>query len=332
VLMLAPYIVYVEVYSGLWRHIARGVEMQAVESARGRTIPEFAFDGVFAANAVPWLFFLFHLLPLVAAVVLWARWRVRASVSELAIVVPLIVVATLANAGLIRDTLSARLPDAVVPAALLLGWLVMAVVQARWSPVKPLMWVASSAVVAITLATAADVGATKEHLEKAEMLDGPVRLMDHVRTRTAQLHERFPLSQMPSTVVSALMPFLQYTDRCLEPRDHILIPAFAPEVSVWARRPFAGGQAWFQPELLRAEDDHRLVMNRLSTERVPVAVFVAPSSALVLTRFADLAGYVRDEFHETVGMSLDDGREIAIGFNSRLAVGRDHETGWLCYR
>jgi len=38
------------------------------------------------------------------------------------------------------------------------------------------------------------------------------------------------------------------------------------------------------------------------------------------------------EFHETVGMSLDDGREVAIGFSSRLAVGRDRETGWLCYR
>jgi hypothetical protein len=198
--------------------------------------------------------------------------------------------------------------------------------------VKPVLWVASAAVVVITLASAADVGTTKEQLEKAEMLDGPVRLMGHVRTRTAQLHERFPLSQMPSSVVSGLMPFLHYTDRCLGPRDHILIPAFAPEVSVWARRPFAGGQAWFQPELLRGEEDHRLVMSRLSAERVPVAVFVAPSSSLVLKRFADLAGYVRDEFPEMVGMNLEDGREVAIGFSSRLAVGRDRETGWFCYR
>ena len=333
VLMLAPYIVYIEAYSGLWRHITRGVEMQAVESARGRTFPEFSFDaGLVAPNAVPWLFFLFHLLPLVAAVLVWARWRRRASVNEVAIVVPLVVVATLVNLGLIRDTLSARLPDAVVPASLLLGWLLAVVMQVRLSPAKPLMRVAAAAVVLITLATAADVGGTKEQLEKAEMLDGPGRFVDHVGSRTAQLHERFPLSQMPSGVVSTLMPFLRYSDRCLGPRDHILIPAFAPEVSVWSRRPFAGGQVWFQPELLREDDDHRLVMSRLGVQRVPVAVFVSPSSELVLARFAELAGYVRDQFHETVGISTDDGRQIAIAFSSQLAVGRDRETGWFCYR
>ena len=74
---------------------------------------------------------------------------------------------------------------------------------------------------------------------------------------------------MPSRVVFHLLPFLAYVDRCLAPTDHIFIPGFAPEVAVWARRPFAGGQIWFQAGLLASEADHRYVMNRLHEQRVP---------------------------------------------------------------
>ena len=123
-LFLAPYIIYTSVYDGFWRHIVRGIELQAVESGRGRSIPAFTVGAeMLASNAVPWLFFLFHLLPIVAVVIMWVRWRQQRDVREIAMVVPLTLVAALVNAGLIRDTLSARLPDAVVPAALILGWM-----------------------------------------------------------------------------------------------------------------------------------------------------------------------------------------------------------------
>jgi hypothetical protein len=330
-LFLTPYLVFTSVYDGLWRHLTRGIELQQVEGSRGRTIPSFTFDGgVFASNAEPWLFFLFHLLPLIAAVVLWMRRR-QGSPQERAMVLPLIVVALLADFGLIRDTVSARLPDAVVPAALLLGWLIAIVVRLRPAPMRSVTWAATATIVVLTMTSAAAIGDTKEQLEKAEMIGSPARLWDHLRNRTAELHERLPLAQMPSRVASSLLPFFAYSDRCLGLPDHILIPAYAPEVGVWSRRPFAGGQVWFQPELLRSDEDHRFVMRRLAEQRVPVAILLSPSAEQVAARFPELDRYLHD-FTNRISFTTDDGRDLVIAFNARLAIALDRETGWPCYR
>ena len=332
-LMLSPYIMFVATHDGLWRHFMRGIELQAVESSRGRTIPEFAFDGsLLDSNAVPWLFFFFHLLPVCAAIVVWMRWPRHPDPLERSMVVPLIVVAVLANAGLIRDTISARLPDAIVPVSLLLGWLLAGAMRMHSLRGRGLAWVAATALVTVTLASATVISSTKEQLEKAEMLGGLARLWDHARARTAELHERFPKAQMPSAVASALMPFLEYADRCLDRRDHILIPAYAPEVFVWARRPFAGGQAWFQPGLLTRDEDHREVMDRLAAQRVPVAVLLSPSAEGVVARFGELGVYLEQHFPDRVALNTEDGRGITLAFSQALAVGHDPATGWLCYR
>lgn len=332
-LFLAPYIIYTSAYDGLWRHIVRGIELQAVETARGRSIPAFTLSGdLLASNAVPWLYFLFHVLPVMAAAFVWMRWRKRGDRRELAIMVPLIVVAALVNIGLIRDTLAARLPDAVVPAALILGWLMAGASRLRPSPLAGAVWLMAATIAIITFASATTISATKDHLDKAEMLGGPGRLWRHLHSRVNELHERFPEGQIPSRTAWHLLPFFAYVDRCLAPTDHILIPGFAPEVSVWARRPFAGGQVWFQPGLLASEADHRYVMNRLLEQRVPVAVLVLPSSQQLMTKFDGLRRYVRDQFTEVTVLEGDTDEIAELAFNPHFAVGRDRETGWYCYR
>ena len=332
-LFLGPYVLYTSVYDGLWRHIVRGIELQAVESARGRSIPAFTLNGDWlASNAVPWLYFLFYVLPVMAAAFVWMRWRKRRDLRELAIMVPLIVVAMLVNIGLIRDTLAARLPDAVVPAALILGWLIAGASRLRTSPLAGVVWLTAAFVAVVTFASATTISATRDQLEKAEMLSGPGRFWRHLHSQVNELHERFPEGQIPSRVVFHLLPFFDYADRCLTPTDHILIPGFAPEVSVWARRPFAGGQVWFQPGVLTSEADHRYVMNRLQEQRVPVAILVLPSSQELMTKFDGLRRYIRDQFTEVTLLEGDADEIAEIAFNPRIATGRDRETGWYCYR
>jgi hypothetical protein len=331
VLFLSPYIVYTAVFDGLWRHIRRGIELQAVESGRGRAIPWFTMGpDLLEANAVPWLYFLFHLLPVIAALVLWMRWRQRGP-HEAAMVVPLIVVALLADLGLIRETVSARLPDAVVPATLLSGWLVSVALRTR-VPARGLVWITTAAMVVLTMRTAAAVGGLRENLERAEMLGGPARLLQHIGNRTAEFHERLPAGQMPSRVAFILLPFFAYVDRCFGPRDHIFIPAYAPEVPVWSRRLFAGGEVWFQPGLLRNPEDDRQVISRLAEQRVPVGILLSPSSAHVMRQSPEIGQYVNRHLTERITLHIDDGRDLVIAFNPGIAVGRDRETGWPCYR
>jgi hypothetical protein len=219
-----------------------------------------------------------------------------------------------------------------VPVSLLVGWLLAGAVRVHSLTGRGLAWVPVTALVTLTLASATVIGATREQLERAEMLGGPARLWNHVRSRTAEFHQRFPRAQMPSVVASALLPFLEYSDRCLGRRDHILLPAYAPEVFVWARRPFAGGQVWFQPELLTRDEDHREVMDRLEEQRVPVAILLSPSAEGVVARFNELGVYLDRHFPERVVLSTEDGRPITVAFNQELAVGHDPATGWLCYR
>jgi hypothetical protein len=332
---LSPYLAYVSYYDGLWRHVQRGIELQVVEGARGRALPQFALDGgdFVVTNAVAFLFYAFHALPVLAAIVGLPAWARSADDRERSMVLPLMVVAVLVNLGMIRDTLAARLPDAIVPAALLLGWLVARSVRLRLSPTGGLAWVTATVIVLVTAVTSTSVGATREQLERAEVLNGVARVREEFQVRAAELRERLPLAHVPSRVAYNLLPFFGYTDRCLGPRDHILIPAFVPEVFVWSRRPFAGGQAWFQPGVLATPDDHALVMARLREQRVPVAVLREPTSPSVIAQFEGLRQYLSDFTRVVVVQNLNpEDPKIRIRFNPALATGVDGETGWPCYR
>jgi hypothetical protein len=332
VVLLAPYVLYVAWYDGLWHHVLRGMEARALEDSRGRRPPAFLFtQPLTEGNAVAWLYYLFHLLPFITAVTVYMRWRRSPDPRELAMVVPLLFVAVPMNLGLIRDTLIARLPDAVVPATFQLAWLLARVRGLRARPVAVLGWSAAAVLVFVTGASVAIVGATKEQLDRAQLLEGLPRAGRQFVDRTTQLRARFPAEQIPSRVAYALLPFFAYADRCLARTDHILVPAFLPEVAVWARRPFAGGQILFQSGSLATESDHRLVMDRMRMQRVPVTVLV-PTSDPVLAQFDELASYVRDHFQDVAVLSIGDGRTIRLGFDRRLASGRDGPTGWLCYR
>ncbi len=331
VALLTPYLAYVQYYDGLTRHLRRGMELSALENARGRRAPAFVLNGGFSSNAVPWLYYEFHLLPLVTAGVAFVRWRRSRDDRELAMVVPLIAVAIPMNVGLIRETVSARLPDAVVAASLQLAWLLSCVGDIRPAAKRAMAWAAAVSVVMVTGASVVIVGATKEQLDRAEALDGLSRLTKQFSDRTSQLRARLPLEQMPSRTAHALLPFFAYADRCLAPRDHILVPAFLPEVLVWARRPFAGGQVVFQAGSLDGDEDHRLVMERLARQRVPVVVLTSDAD-LVTADFTELAGYIAAHFTDMEPISSAGELSVRVGFDPRLAVGRDAETGWWCYR
>ena len=205
-------------------------------------------------------------------------------------VVPLIVVAVLANVGLIRDTVSARLPDAIVPVSLLLGWLLAGAVRVHSLTGRGLAWVAATALVTLTLASATVIGSTKEQLEKAEMLGGLARLWEHVALPHGGVARA--LSEGADAVCRGLgAAAVSRVRRSVSrsPRSHP-DPGVRPEVFVWARRPFAGGQVWFQPELLTRDEDHREVMDRLEAQRVPVAILLSPSAEGVVARFRRTRG------------------------------------------
>ena len=274
-LLLAPYLVYLEVHEGLWRHLMRGADLQAVESSRGRTIPAFTFGAGCVSNAVPWLFFVFHLA------------AARRGGRRVAAVAP-----SVRMRGSARWWCPHRgggAGESRVDPRHALG----ASARCRRVAVAAARMAAGVRdAIAGVAAAAPDLGDRRVHSSRSRWRAPPSsapRRSTWTRPRCWGVRSGLgsrSLARSPSFTSAfrrrrcrlvwwpRLVPFLDTSIAVSIARDHILIPGFAPEVTVWSRRPFAGGQVWFQPELLADDEDHRLVMSRLQGQRVPVAVLL----------------------------------------------------------
>jgi hypothetical protein len=326
-LAVLPYLVFVAVNGGLLAYLERGLDFTIAESERTTLMtPPFGRAAGLQANSVAFLYYLFLVLPLGAALMLLAtrgiEWRARA-----ATIAPIIVIALLANRGFLRETLSDRLPDAVVPAVLLAAWLVFTGVSMRH--LRRVTAVVATIVMVAGAVAVAQVGHTAEQLNRASVFGGIDRLPERFRERSAELHDRFAERQMPAGPVSALVPLFEYLDRCTTPEHRLLLPGFIPEVGVYAERPFAGGRTSFFPGAYRTPSEQMFTEHHLASETVAVAVV---TSTYRDSMEAFLRRFIASHF-EPVGAYSFRGGTVDVLVNRDLhANGRDEATGWPCFR
>ena len=326
---LLPYFLYLAVHGGVLTYFARGLAFSAAESERTTLMtPVFGVHAGLASNSATFLYHLFHLFPIAVAAMLLARFRTPDWRTTTARVAPVVVLALLANHGFLRETLSDRLPDAIVPALLLASWLFT---TSHASAMRG--HVAIGAVATILAATSAiavaQVGHTSEQLNRASLFGGLRRLPERFIDRSKELHERFDTRQMPAGPVFALLPLFAYLDRCTTPEHRLLLPGFIPEVAFYARRPFAGGRASFFPGTFASPDDRAFSEHRLAGEVVPVAIV---SSQWRDSMFPFIREYISDRF-DTVASYPFSGGAVDVLMNRTLTpVSRDAATGWPCFR
>lgn len=238
--VVLPYLLFVQVQTGLWPYLQTGIEFSQREAAReGHVWPNLFLPGAHEAR----LLYEFHLLPIAAALVLMARRRTPEALELLTQVAPIVVVALLVNAAFLRDPLNTRLPDAVVPAVILGAWLIA---QAWHAPRRRWVLTAVAAVAVAVMGTSViAVGHTAEELDRAGLMAGYRRIPERFRERRAQLVDRFSESQIPNHAIQQLIPFFRYVARCTSPGDRILNLGYLPDLPVFARRGFAGGLSFF---------------------------------------------------------------------------------------
>jgi hypothetical protein len=290
--------------------------------------PVFGAQTGLAKNSTAFLYYVFHLFPIAATAALLARFRAPDWRTTTARVVPIIVLALLVNHGFLRETLSDRLPDAIVPALLLAAWLI----TTRHASTRRGR-VAFGAVAAVLVATGAvavaQVGHTSEQLNRASLFGGLRRLPERFADRSNELHERFALRQMPAGPVFALLPLFAYLDRCTTREHRLLLPGFIPEVAFYAQRPFAGGRASFFPGIFTSADDQAFSERRLAHEMVPVAVV---SSQWRDSLFPFLREYISDRFDRVASYPFSGGAVDVLMNRTLPPVSRDAATGWPCFR
>jgi hypothetical protein len=335
-LMAVPYLMYVEANEGLGHYASQELESRAAELETNQlTVPPFGSGVTLEKNCEAFLFFLFYLLPVVAAVVLVVSIRNGGSRVLVAQIAAIIVLAVIVDRGFLRDELWTRLVDAFVPAALLFGWLwgqtgrVLSTGR-RWSFRALALVVGCLSAIAAT-----QIGRTAEQLNRAGLYGGLRRLPERFAERSEQLHDPYNEHQMPSRAALALIPFFKYVDRCTYPEQRLLLPGMIPELAVHAARPFAGGRLQILARFNDGPEDRRQIQARLDKQNVPFVLVTPNDREAVWAAYPELAAFVRDNYRPLDAFTgPDDSQPAVYVFVSRTLQPRsvDAATGWPCFR
>ncbi len=334
-LLVLPWLLFVQAHEGVAAYVA-----SAASAARGeavgnalRELPRLHLDDLVSErNALTWLFYVFHALPFVCTLVLFRRraepeqWR-----GETAVVAALVAMAIPVNLTFLRGTLEQRVPDVIVPAALLGSWLLG---QARSRSASRTPLVVAGSVVAITAWAILPVGSVRENLSKTELLRGPAI----VRLRTADLWDRLgrrlpERDHVPSRYGRALLPFIDYVGRCTTPRDRLLVTGLYPEINVMAERGFAGGHSSFRPDFHTSDADQALAVSRLEKQSVPFVISTRQVYPDLTKQMPIVFAYIERRFELMAHVPVPEtpGVDVLVE-RGRRAIRVDEATGWPCFR
>ena len=326
VVLLVPYSLYLQDADGVVAHLMRGMAFMSFEVPRQTLAADLPPGG---ALLLP----LARLIPYAALAVVALRVRLRdenawATAQRVG---PIVLLTWLANTGLISDRVEVQLPDAIVGVSLLLVWLAAEGWRPFRRPLSIVVRTASVGVLLVSFWSSAALGNFQEQLDRVGVFNGLALLPGRFAERAAEMPRPWVGRQAPSAASLAIAPFFDYVDRCLADDDRLLVPSFLPEMTVLAKRPFAGGQVWFMPGALTTDEDHQRVMVRLAVQRVPVVILRRPTYDELTRQFPELAAYVDWRFREIARWTLAGGDTIALMMDTLSARGTDAATGWPCF-
>ena len=338
--LLAPWALFVEYHAGLVEYARNALVFARHEATASvlEAMPSIDFTTTLFTpdNSLAWLFYLFHVLPPGCAMLAWWRWRHGHERwdGESAAVAALAVMAVFVNVGFLRDTLAARVPDAIVLAAVLGAWLIAVAWGMQGWAVRTVVMTTTALIVLITTASIASSASVDERLRRAGLLTGSAGAF---RTRLADLSARLLRTmpegdQMPSRYSAALMPFVAYLGRCTSPGDRLLMTRMNPDVYVLANRGFAGGYiAYSIYDGYPTIADQAIAVRRMRTQSVPFALFEEDLGDF-RRRKPLIAAFVDERYEALAVIEIEDASPLTLYVErKRRRVGLDAATGWPCF-
>lgn len=336
--MLAPWAVFVQYHLGLTAYFrpALAFSRSEAEATLLRTLPQLDAGQALLAreNAGVLLFYLFHAVPVVCIAVAVRRAVARRQrwTGEAGAVIAVAVMALAMNLGFLRSPLLARVPDAVVPAVVLLSWLLAWTGTRGTRPRARRVGLAAVTfgVVAWAVGSAADVSGD---MNRAGILGRAGAFDKRVADLSARLRKSQPEGdQIPSRTSTALQPFFGFVQRCTAPGDRIVMTGLSPDVFVLADRGFAGGQMAFRPNFYRDPADQRRAIARMRRQSVPFFILALEEEADFRGALQLLAAHLDERYSPLVDVPIPDQRGLRIYVERRRgATGTDRTTGWPCF-
>jgi hypothetical protein len=334
---VAPYLAFIQMHGGLRAYAASALEFSRVEADRtaldGWPMAPSGFSPWSAEVLSAFAYYVVWALPLLAVLTLLLNRR-RMTWRERGIVLACAVLAVAVNAAFLRDPLTARLSDAVVPAVLLIAWLGREVWQAvagRPAVASPVRALLVTALVVIASASA-EIGAVAEQMNRASANRSVVAMAERWVEVRGELREPFNDRHMPSALNRALIPFFTYVQACTSPDDRLLVVGFAPEVPYYAGRAFAGGHVNLFGGYYSSESDQRALLRRLRDVSVPLVVIPPDSAGDFQLTYPLVYEWVSTAYQLMAAMAVDGDDEPARVYIRRELASRPvlQGTSWPC--
>ena len=337
-LLLAPYLVFVEATEGLVEHLRVGTEFSRAEEHQllwpGPSLA--LYDGVrglgidgfrFSAEAIS--FWLFNALMAGLAVA-----AVRTAPARRAPLAALLAFAVSYRMVVLRHPLEARLPDAATVAAiaslLALTWLWQT--TREWWPLHRPRATAALCVTAmfavLSVSAMWSVANLSDRLDQTGMTRGPFGVAITLRDVVRRWPER---SWRPYWPAGYPPPVIDYITSCTKPTDRLLVTWFGPEYYVFTNRVFAAGHAMFLPTSFATTRDQAQMLRRLESQPVPIVLLNDTRHEAFERAFPAIAAYVDEHYDVRARFTARDDSIIAIAVRSDLHPGTDFEhKPWRC--
>jgi hypothetical protein len=338
VLLVAPYLLYLQAVEGIGEHVRVATEFSKAEQhqllwtaslapdADGLTVP----IGPWQVSPEAVLFWLYYLLLAVGAYIA----AVTTNATRRAGLTAWVVLAVLFNLVILRHPLSARLPDVAVAVdvgAVAMGYALVVRLLAlrRRRPVAAVAGLVGAALIAlVTVQSAWAVVNLGDRLAQAGVPRGVGGILRSARSVVQAWDGR---SWAPYWPQGEEPPVLDYLRRCLTPGDRVLVTWFAPEYFVFSGRGFAAGHALFYPASFATERDQAQMLDRLSRDSVPAVLINTREHEAFVRAFPRLAEHIRT--HYTVRGSFLHNRGTPIDVAVRNDIDVDHRFDappWTC--
>lgn len=279
-------------------------------------------------NSRAFLYYLFLLLPLgMLAAAAFAPPGARTRIVVVALL------ALMVDFAFLRDPLEARLPDVVMPQALLLAWLF------AWGcgrvphagPLRRIAVPAATVVLLCLMATAVNaVGNVAEQFNRVGGLR-PAELVARLQEARAGLRAELEPQLMPSRAGGALIPVLEYLQACTGPADRFSYIGFGPDLYFYADRGFGGGQVAWLSTYYSSDEEQRLTRDRLAAERVPIIIIPEDEVSWFREVFPIVAAHVDARYRQIADVSLGDRRGLVLADSTIPATGTYAALGWPCF-
>jgi hypothetical protein len=364
--LLAPYLVYLQVHGGVIEHFAAGARYSARDYDRTPLelpVPTFetlvvapAGDGEAAwwarepfatlagSYSTWWLYWLMALLPPVALLLLLARRATGppAWAGEGPKVCVLAVLAMVLHVRLVRGNLDGRFADVAVPMVVLGVWALAAAFRIAVSPVRGAPAVlARAARVAPAVGAVLVVAATAvvlvrpagELVRNASLLEGLGAVSLDRRLVTRLTERTWPMDTWTDET-RGQVGLAKYLQACTAPGDRVLMAPFFPTVYGLAQRGFAGGRLDLRGGFYDTPAEQALTLERLRAQTVPVVIGPPSDGAEEFAaEFPSVAAYLADAYRSAGDYDVGEGLSFALLVHADAEpVGTWEPLGFPCFR